>query len=185
MTMMFSQLHHFKPETQKPINMETNQKTAKVAVYETHEDALNAVKKLKEHGISLKHVSLVGKAEVDDDHLHIKNMDKRTSAPAVVGAGAGLLVGILTGLGVFAIPGFGFLYGAGAVIGAIGGFDIGLAGGGVISLLAKLGIKEDEVVEYEEHLHGGKFIVVVNGSDREVEVARDVLHTEGSHISLK
>lgn len=160
-------------------------KTANVAVYNSHERAVNALKQLDEHGISLKHVSLIGKAEITDDHIHIKDMDKRTNMPAVIGAGAGLIVGILTGLGVFAIPGFGFLYGAGAVIGAIGGFDIGLAGGGIISLFEKLGIKEDQVVEYEEHLKEGKFIVVIQGSESEVQAARHILHTDGSHHSLK
>ncbi len=98
----------------------------KVAVYDTHEKALNAVRKLDDNKFPLTEVSIIGKAELIEDHMHIKSTEPMVNAPAAIGSVAGIVAGILTGIGIFAIPGFGFLYGAGAVIGAIGGFDIGI-----------------------------------------------------------
>ena len=52
---------------------------------------------------------------------------------------------MLTGLGLFAIPGFGVLFGAGAVIGAFAGFDAGIIAGGLSTILVELAIKEESV----------------------------------------
>lgn len=155
-----------------------------IAIYDSHEKAVNAVRKLSESGFQMKHVSLLGKADVIDDHVHVHSLENAKNAPVLIGVGAGALVGLLSGLGVFAIPGFGFLYGAGAVVGAFGGFDLGLVTGGIASLLATAGIKEDKVVRFHEHLADGKFAVVVNGSQDEVKQAENLLNADGSHSAM-
>ncbi len=155
---------------------------AKVAVYENQHEAVVAVKQLKEAGFPMKEVSLVGKAEIVDDNLTVRSLDPVKNAPVAVGAGAGVIMGALAGLGIFAIPGFGFLYGAGALIGAIAGFDFGIMGGGLVSALMHIGIKEESVLEFEEHLNQGRFIVVVNGPLEDIEKAEQVLHTQGTHL---
>ncbi len=156
----------------------------KVAVYDSHEKAVKAISVLSQAHFPMKEVSLIGKSEIVNDHIQIKSTELIKDSPALIGAGAGTIVGLLTGLGVFAIPGFGFLYGAGAVIGAIGGFDLGLIAGGVGSILVVLGINKDKMVEYEEHLNEGKFMVVVSGTIEEVKKAEQILHTEGTHLEL-
>lgn len=155
---------------------------AKVAVYEGQQEAIAAVKQLQESGFPMKEVSLVGKAEIVDDQLQVRSLDPVKNAPVMVGAGAGVIMGALAGLGIFAIPGFGFLYGAGALIGAIAGFDFGIMGGGLVSALMHIGIKEESVLEFEEHLNQGRFIVVVNGSLEDIERAEKVLNTQGTHL---
>lgn len=157
---------------------------SKIAIYNTHKEAVEAVKVLHEEGFPMKNVSLLGTAEVIDDHIHVQSLDAVKKAPAVIGMGAGTVIGLLSGIGVFAIPGFGFLYGAGGLIGAIAGFDLGIVTGGLISFFSYLGIKEDEVLKYEEHLKEGRFIILVNGTLEEVEQAEQILHTEGSHAVL-
>ena len=157
---------------------------AQVAIYDTHEKALNAIKVLNDHNFPMKHVSLLGKAEIVDDHIHVKSLEGVKAAPALLGVGAGTVIGLLSGIGAFAIPGFGFLYGAGALIGIIGGFDIGLITGGVISLLTHVGFQKDEVVKLEKHLKESKFLVVVKGSVEEVEKAREILDADGSHLEF-
>src|SRR5579872_5387127 len=107
---------------------------AEIAVYKTHEQALEAVKALKKSNFPLKQISLVGKAEIVDNDICVKSLDSVKNAPLIIGSVAGPVVGLLSGLGVFAIPGFGFLYGAGAVIGILGGFDLGLISGGLVTL---------------------------------------------------
>lgn len=148
---------------------------AKIGVFETQEEALKAVKLLVEQGIDAKAMSLIGKAEIINDDLHVKSTKAMKNAPAYIGVGGGLVVGILTGIGVFAIPGFGFLYGAGAAIGAIAGFDVGLVGGGIATLLASLGINKDHVVVYHEHLNEGKFLLMLHGDASVIAKAESIL----------
>ena len=155
---------------------------SKVAVYESHDRAIEAVHLLSEKHFSLKNISIVGKAEVINDHMHLKPNTELSNAPLALGAVAGTVVGLLTGIGVFAIPGFGFLYGAGAVIGSIAGFDIGILGGGLGTLLSAIGFKEDSVVKYEKHLHEGKYLLLLSGSEQDVIKAEHILHTEGTHL---
>ena len=155
---------------------------SQVAIYDTHEKALGAIQVLNNHHFPMNHVSLLGKAEVIDDHIHVKSLEGMKAAPGILGVGAGTVVGLLTGIGAFAIPGFGFLYGAGALIGVIGGFELGLVSGGILTLLARIGIQDDDVVKVEEHLNEGKFLVVVKGSEEEIEKAKQILHTEGTHF---
>src|SRR6188768_4314307 len=157
---------------------------SKIAVYDTHEKAVNAIKALNAQHFPMKEVSLLGKAEIIEDNIHIKSYETLEKAPALVGMGAGTLLGLLSGIGVFAIPGFGFLYGAGALVGIIAGLDLGLIAGGAISLLSYTGIKEEEVVKCEEHLKEGKFMVIVKGAQEEIEKAKNILHAEGRHLEF-
>jgi hypothetical protein len=157
---------------------------SQVAVYSTHENALNAVKALKNNNFPMNRVSILGKAEIIDDHLHVRSLDPLKNTPALLGVGTGTVLGLLSGVGAFAIPGFGFLYGAGALIGAIGGFDVGVVTGGIVTLLATIGIKKDKIVRCHEHLKEGKFLVIVNGTVTDIENAEHILHTEGSHLEF-
>lgn len=157
---------------------------SKIAVYETHEEAIDAIKVLNDQDFPMSNVSLLGTAEIVEDHIHVRSTDTFKKAPAVIGMGAGTVIGLLSGIGVFTIPGFGFLYGAGALIGAIAGFDLGIVTGGLVSFLSLVGVKDDVVVKCEEHLKEGRFMVVVNGSIEEVEKAEHILHTEGTHLEF-
>ncbi|PKB18241.1 hypothetical protein [Flavobacterium sp. 5] len=157
---------------------------SQIAIYDTHEKAVDAIKKLSHENFSMDHVSLLGKAEVVENHIHIKSLDTIRKTPAVIGMGAGTLLGLLSGIGVFAIPGFGFLYGSGALVGIITGLNIGLVVGGLVSLLSFNGIKEEEVVKCEEHIKYGKFIVIVKGAIQEIERAKQILDTEGKHLEI-
>lgn len=157
---------------------------SKVAIYDSHEKALSAVKLLSKARFPLNQVSIIGKAEIIDNDLHIQSLESIKNAPVLIGAGAGVITGLLTGIGVFSIPGFGFLYGAGALIGIIAGFDFGLIGGGLVSVLVRIGIDKESVVRYEEHLHEGKFMLVVNGTLDDIKKAEYELHTDGTHLEF-
>ena len=71
-----------------------------------------------------------------------------------------------------------------AVVGAAGGLELGVVGGGLMAVLAHLGIKKADVIKYEESLHAGNFLVVVQGDEKEVNEAEHILHTEGTHLHL-
>ena len=146
-----------------------------VGVYDTHEKAIEAVEKLKRAGFPVQQVSLIGKAVVIDDLMRVKNNRKIKNAPAIIGAILGPLLGILTGLKLFAIPGLGFLFGIGAILGVLAGFSLGIVGGGILSLIAILVIKSRSVLKYHEHIEEKGFQVIAHGNNEEVNKAKEIL----------
>lgn len=155
-----------------------------IAVYDTHEKAINAIKLFAYNDFPMDQVSLLGKAYVKDENIHIQTSSAVENAPVLLGAGAGIIVGLLTGIGVFAIPGFGFLYGAGAWVGVMGGFDLGVIAGGIGTVLSTIGLKPEHVEKYHAHLKEGNFLLLVNGSLEEVEKAISILQNEGTHLEF-
>lgn len=159
------------------------------AVYDSHKKAYDALKTLKDAHFPEKQISLVGKAEEVNGELHIKSLEqeevKTLGTPVGVGAVAGSVAGLLTGVGIFAIPGFGFLYGAGAVLGAIAGFEFGAIGGTFAAVLSALGIHSDYITEYEKYINEGKILLVVHGNQDEIQQVQDLLSEEGAHLHLQ
>jgi len=156
---------------------------ANVAIFNTHKEAIDAVKTLSENSFNVKNVSIIGKAEMIDDHLHIPNYDAIEKSSVLVGTTAGTVVGLLTGLSLFAIPGLGFLYGAGAVVGAIAGFDFGLVGGGAVALLTGIGADTSKHEKYTKHLEDGKYMLTIKGTEDEVKKAKSIFHTKGMAVN--
>ena len=157
---------------------------SQVAIYENHELAIKALERLKDAEFPMEKTSLIGQAEIVDDHVHVKSLDDMRVKATGLGVVATSTLGLLTGLGIFAVPGLGFLYGAGALVGAIAGAEIGLVGSGLLSILTTIGFHSDYIVKYEQHIKEGRFLVIVNGTLEEIERAEHVLHTEGTHLEL-
>lgn len=155
-----------------------------IGVYNTHQEAMEAVKELRKAGFPTKNLSVIGKVEQETDDIETTDMKV---AGTEVGAGVviGSTVGILTGIGIFAIPGLGFLFGAGALAGAIAGFDIGLIGGGIISALTLSGIHDENAKHYEKQLREGKFLLIIQGTKEEAEQAQKILKSHGTDAGLE
>lgn len=152
---------------------------ATVGIYKDHNDALKAIRVLKDAGFDESHISIIGKGNIIEDHVHLQTGSDTMKTTATVGGLLGGALGLLTGLGVFAIPGLGVLFMGGAVAGLMGGFSIGLAGGGAIGALTALGIGPDGIVEYKEHLDVGRYLIMLNHEDSDrVHAAKDLLHTD-------
>jgi uncharacterized membrane protein len=159
---------------------------ATIGVYDDHGLAVEAVEKLKDSGYPVSQLSILGKAETEiiDEEMHITTKYPLKLAGLGVGTALGTTLGILAGVGIFAIPGLGFLYGAGALVGAIAGFDFGLIGGGIASVLETVGVKDENLEKYHDALEQGKFIVVAHGNETEVNNARTILHAHDTHEDL-
>ena len=155
-----------------------------IGVYASHKKAIEAIRELKDSGYPVQQVSLIGKAKIIDDHMHISQNRWMKDGPVSIGVILGPILGVLTGAGIFSIPGLGFIFGAGAVIGAFAGFDIGLVGGGIVSLLTTLGMKRDEALKYHEHLEEKRFLVVAQGNQEQVRKAREILHDHHSEYMV-
>ena len=155
-----------------------------VGVYDTYDKALIALDALKTAGLPVKNMSFISKADIIESKLYTSSNDNIKNAPVEIGVVLGPILGTLAGLSIIAIPGLGFIYGAGAVVGAFAGFDIGLVSGGITSLLMTLGIK-DKSSSYHKHLEEGKYIVTIHGDEIIAEKAKVILETIGLHIDLQ
>ena len=157
-----------------------------VGVYDNHTQAVEAIKQLKQENFPVRQVSVIGQTDVKDPHSQADEDEITALAGKEVGIGilAGSTLGILTGVGVFAIPGLGFLFGAGALVGALAGLDLGLVGGGIIGALS-IGLKKEHYEKYDQYLKEGKFLVIVHGSAKEIEHAKAILHRHGQNVELQ
>ncbi|RDL47898.1 hypothetical protein BLJAPNOD_05123 [Ensifer sp. M14] len=149
-------------------------------LFDTYDQASQAVRDLKAAGISDDDVSMVasnaeGRYGVDDP--------EGVAAGAGTGAGLGAAVGgaggLLTGLGLMAIPGVGPVVAAGwlaaTAAGAAAGAIAGGAVGGLIGALTDSGVPEEDAHVYAEGVRRGGTLVTARVSDDEVARAEAIL----------
>ncbi len=156
-----------------------------VGVYESNEEAVEALHKLQEAGFPVAHLSVIGKAYLGNKHIHVRRNDKVETAEVGIGAVAGGLLGALTSFGIFAIPGLGLLDSAGAIVGTLAGAETGFIAGGIVAILTKLmGVGEHIAARYEKQLNENKFLLFAQGDKKQIKLAHEVLHTHGMSLEL-
>jgi uncharacterized membrane protein len=151
-----------------------------VAIYDTHEQAEQAIKELQQAGVDMKSLSIAARNTHTDEHVvgyynagdHMKYWGK-------VGAFWGGFWGLLFGSAAFAIPGIGPILVAGPLVGwIIAGLEGAAVVGGVSAVgagLVSIGIPKDSVVKYDTALKTDKYMLVVHGTPDEVAKAKDII----------
>jgi hypothetical protein len=161
-------------------NLQMAELNAVIAVFDDHQAAEVAVKKLADAGIDIKKLSVVGKGFHTDEHVvGFYNAGDRIKFWGKRGAFWGGLWGWLFG-GIFMfIPVVGHVvmigYFAAAALAAIEG---AVVVGGVSALgaaLYSIGIPKDSAIAYESAVKADGFLVMAHGSAEEVERAKKVL----------
>ena len=155
-----------------------------VGVYESHEKAVNAIRKLQNSGYPVHQIGILGQGEIVAGEVRVKTASSLAVKEISIGAFVGSILGVLTGVGVFAIPGLGILFGAGALFGGFVGFEAGILGGGVAAVLTSMGLDLVGAEKYEQHLNEGRFMVIAQSNAKEIEFAKDILETHGEHFEL-
>lgn len=155
-----------------------------VAIYNSHDDAIHALTLLKDSNFSLNKVSIIGRVEIEDDKIHLKSNTPLIATPLIAGSAVGATLGLLAGIGLFMVPGLGFLFGAGAIVGAIGGLDLGIMAGGLGSILVILGIDNESRIKYEEHIKEGNYLLFIDGTAQEIEKAHNILKHEETKLYI-
>ncbi len=159
-----------------------------VAVYPNNTEAELAVKQLHEAGFALEDLSIVGRDfQETDKPVGFISLGKDAKAGAEAGAWYGGLFGVFIGAGFFVLPQLGLLVAAGpitmALLASIEGGAAGAALGSLAGALVGWGFPKDRALEYESHVKGGKFLVIVRSSPEIVARARILLGSNGSeHI---
>jgi hypothetical protein len=153
---------------------------AVIAVFDDHQAAEAAVKKLAEAGIDIKLLSVVGKGFHTDEHVvGFYNAGDRIKFWGERGAFWGGLWGWLFG-GIFMfIPVVGHVvmigYFAVAALAAIEGAVVVGGASALGAALYSIGIPKDSAIAYESAVKADGFLVMAHGSAEEVNRARKAL----------
>ncbi|MCK2056090.1 hypothetical protein [Methylobacterium sp. 37f] len=167
------------------------------ALYDNYDDASTAVSKLEAAGVSHSDISIVSNNEGDrhagrlgtttttdlDPHTHGDTPEKASTgagAGATVGTVLGGAAGLLTGLGLLAIPGVGPVVAAGWLVATLTGAGIGAAAGGLAGGLTGAGLSETDAHTYSEGVRRGGTLVTVRADQAHATRVMDILEEHGS-----
>ncbi|GJE16867.1 general stress protein [Methylobacterium marchantiae] len=161
------------------------------ALYDSYDDASKAVAKLESLGVSHSDISIVSSNENDRHSGRLASTDatrtetaETASTGAGTGAGVGTLLGgaagLLTGLGLLAIPGVGPVVAAGWLVTTLTGAGIGAAAGGLVGGLTGAGLSEADAHTYSEGVRRGGTLVTVRADDARSSQVMDILEEHGS-----
>ena len=145
-------------------------------LYDNYDDAVQTVQALESAGVPHDDISIVAN-NADNRYSTTPDTAAETGAagtePESTGAGAGATlgtvaggaVGLLTGLGIMAIPGVGPVVAAGWLIATITGAGVGAAGGGLLGSLVGAGVPEENAHTYAEGVRRGGTLVSVRADE--------------------
>ncbi len=152
------------------------------ALYDTYDAAVSAVDALEAAGVPHSEISIVSN-NVDNryDRERASNAGADAGTGAGIGAAVGGVGGLLTGLGLLAIPGVGPVVAAGwlvaTAVGAVGGAVVGGAAGGLVGSLTGAGVPERDANFYAEGVRRGGTLVTARVDDARAPAAREILRT--------
>ena len=156
-------------------------------VFDSKEEANNAVAKLLQTGFKKEDLSLI----VSDNARHsifsspTDDEASRTTdggvAGALIGGALGALVASLTLVGVIVVPGSGLLA-VGPLVAVFTGAGAGAIAGGISGALISAGFAVDEAKRYEEEIRHGKAVIVVHTTDEMAAAARVALGESNATI---
>jgi len=161
-----------------------------VAIFESHNQAEDAVRDLQKSGFDMKKLSIVGKDyHTDEQVVGYYTAGDRVMYWGTLGAFWGGLWGLLFGSALFLVPGVGPLLVAGPlagwIVGALEGVVVGGGFGALGAALASIGIPENSILQYEASLKAGKFLLILHATPQEVERAKDRLdNTQATETTI-
>ena len=137
-------------------------------------------------GIPHSDISIVSN-NVDNRYGYGKDRPTHAAEDAGKGAGIGAAVGgvggLLTGLGLLAIPGVGPVVAGGWLVataaGAVTGAVVGGAAGGLVGSLTGAGVPEHDANFYAEGVRRGGTLVTARIDDARASTAREILERHG------
>jgi uncharacterized membrane protein len=149
-------------------------------LYDTHEQAEQAVEELQSIGYNMQQLSIVGQGvHTEERVVGYYNLGDRMLNWGGTGAFWGSIWSLLFGSAFFLVPGVGPLLLAGPLVAALLLALEGAVAGGTLSALAgalvSIGIPENTVLNYETEIKAGKYLLVAHGPAAEVARARQLL----------
>jgi hypothetical protein len=161
-------------------------------LFDNRRDATEAVERLESLGVPHADISLVAN---NSENWYREDPRERSDAgqDAAGGAGLGAVVGgtggLLTGLGLIAIPGLGPVVAAGwlvaTAVGAVAGAAVGGAAGGIIGALTEAGVSEADANVYAEGVRRGGSLVTARVDDELAEEAQEILASSNVDVAAR
>lgn len=156
-----------------------------IATFADRSQAQAAIEGLQREGIPPETISAVVRHdEIEVSPAEMTAIDREAEAvgtDVAVGGTAGGVVGFLTGLALFSIPGLGPFLGVGVLATTLGGAVIGSAAGQRTAEHDALELPEDRAQRYGGAFEAGRVIVALTTDDPNVVMrAREVLTTSGA-----
>ncbi|MBY4590059.1 general stress protein [Rhizobium redzepovicii] len=147
-------------------------------LFDDYTDASSAVSALESAGIPSSDISIVSN-NADSRHGEHSNAGEGAGTGAGIGAVVGGAGGLLTGLGLMAIPGVGPVVAAGwlaaTAAGAAAGAVAGGATGGIIGAMTSSGVSDEDANVYAEGVRRGGSLVTARVQDALVPEAEAIL----------
>lgn len=154
-------------------------------------DAEQVFNELKRAGVPIPHISIVpidskdiakeelGEAEISDFVEDDPQEEMGAMAATIVGSLLGAISGCLAGLGLLLVPEAGFFLAVGTwgtpLLTTVAGAGIGAASGGLIKAVAGMEAGENQVEVDFKHDSNAEYLVMVEGTDEEVNQAESIL----------
>jgi uncharacterized membrane protein len=165
-----------------------SEKNSVVAIFESHDQAEDAVRELQKDGFDMKKLSIVGKDYHTDEHVvGYYTTGDRMLYWGKLGAFWGGFWGLLFGSAFFWVPGIGQLLVAGPlVVWIVAALEGAVVTGSLTALgagLYSIGIPKNSILKYETEVKNGSLLLVAHGTIDEVERAKDILHQAGVHTA--
>jgi uncharacterized membrane protein len=151
-----------------------------VAVYDSHNEAEQAVQELQRASFDMKKLSIVGKDYHTEEHVvGYYNAGDRMKYWGKLGAFWGGIWGLLLGAAFFFVPGIGPVLVAGPLAAwIVGALEGAVVVGGLSAIgagLYSIGIPKDSVLRYDTALKADKFLLIGHGTADEISKARALL----------
>jgi hypothetical protein len=147
-------------------------------LFDDYANAKSAVKALESCGIPSDQISIVS-YNADGRYENHSGAAEGAETGASLGVVVGGAGGLLTGLGIMAIPGVGPVVAAGwlaaAAVGAVAGAVAGGAAGGLIGALTDSGVPEADAHVYAEGVRRGGTLVTAKVEDAVAPEAKAIL----------
>lgn len=142
-------------------------------LFDDYDQARRAVGALENAGFSSSDVSLVSRY---NDSGELTDDSSAAATGATIGGMAGAGAGILTALGVIAIPGIGPLVAAGVLATTLAGAAAGAASGGLVGALVDYGESDVDANTYSEAVRRGSTLVTVRAEEGRAVQAEAILN---------
>lgn len=167
--------------------MAVQQSKRAVGTFPSRQEAEAALNELRDSGFPMDRVSVLAKDADRGDQIGGAEVMDRGGNESQEGAGIGAVAGtalggvggLLVGLEAILIPGAGPFLAAGTVATTLAGAGIGAAAGSIVGALTGLGIPEEEAKVYSERVSQGEYLVIVDGSEAEINRAGSILSNRG------
>jgi glutamate 5-kinase len=167
-------------------------------LYNSYPDAQAAIKRLEAAGVDHGDISVLASnadgwykdnQPAKSDTFPDRDLDGKDDRVEAAGPGAGVgaalggTAGVLTGLGLMAIPGVGPIVAAGWLVSTLAGAAAGSAAGGVLGALTQAGVGKDEADIYAESLRRGGAVVSSRVPDADASRLQAVLDNSAVKVA--